>query len=77
MENCIVEIIQDCLEPQATSLEITPHTSVKSLLIDSLKMMQIVFEIEGHYGIEIPEHALFQVDRVGDLMDLVRVVRAA
>ena len=46
-------------------------------MIDSLKMIQIVFEIEVHFGVEIPEHALFQVDTVNDLIDLVRVSKAA
>jgi acyl carrier protein len=40
-------------------------------------MIQIVFEIEVTFGIEIPEHALFQVDTVADLLDLVRLSKAA
>lgn len=77
MENSVIGIIYDCIEPQAITSGISPETSVKSLLIDSLKMVQIVFEIEVHFGVEIPEHALFQIDTVRDLVDLVRLACAA
>jgi len=77
MENRIVAIIRDCVEPGSAALAIDADTTVKSLMIDSLKMIQIVFEIEVDFGIEIPEHALFQVDTVSDLIDLVRLSKAA
>lgn len=77
MENRIISIIRDCVEPGSAAQPIEADTSVKSLMIDSLKMIQIVFEIEICFGIEIPEHALFQIDTVSDLVDLVRVTKAA
>ncbi|KKO12084.1 acyl carrier protein [Pseudohongiella sp.] len=77
MEGRIISIIRDCVEPGPAARPIDADTSVKSLMIDSLKMIQIVFEIEICFGIEIPEHALFQVDTVNDLVDLVRVSKAA
>ena len=77
MENRIVTIIRDCIEPAAEVHAIEADTTVSSLMIDSLKMIQIVFEIEVHFGVEIPEHALFQVDTVNDLIDLVRVSKVA
>lgn len=77
MEGRIISIIRDCVEPASALRAIDADTTVKSLMIDSLKMIQIVFEIEVHFGIEIPEHALFQVDTVSDLVDLVRVSKAA
>jgi acyl carrier protein len=36
---------------------ITPSTSLASLAIDSLGMVEIIFEIEEQFGIEIPEPA--------------------
>lgn len=77
MESRIISIIRDCVEPCSAARAIDADTPVKSLMIDSLKMIQIVFEIEVCFGIEIPEHALFQVDTVGDLIDLARVSKAA
>lgn len=77
MESRIISIIRDCVEPGSAVRTIDADTTVKSLMIDSLKMIQIVFEIEVFFGIEIPEHALFQVDTVSDLVDLVRVTKAA
>lgn len=77
MENRIISIIRECLEPDAAAVAIASDTTVQSLMIDSLKMIQIVFEIEVYFGIEIPEHALFQIDTVSDLIDLVRVSKAA
>jgi len=77
MEKRIIAIIRDCLGPNSAAVEIETETTVKSLMIDSLKMIQIVFEIEVTFGIEIPEHALFQVDTVADLLDLVRLSKAA
>lgn len=77
MESRIIAIIRDCVEPGSAALAIGAETTVKSLMIDSLKMIQIVFEIEVCFGIEIPEHALFQIDTVNDLVDLVRLSKAA
>ncbi|MEX0739994.1 MAG: acyl carrier protein [Pseudohongiella sp.] len=77
MDSQIIAIVRECLEPKSVACSIAADTTVKSLMIDSLKMIQIVFEIEVHFGIEIPEHALFQVETVSDLVDLVRLSKAA
>lgn len=69
----VVNMVRDCVGKELCPPSLCPETQINTLLIDSLKMIQIVFEIEVHFGIELPEHALFQVDTIRDLINLVRL----
>lgn len=73
LESEVVRVIGECTEHLCDKQEIAPDTAVADLMIDSLRMVQIVFELETGLGLELPEHALFQVEKVGDLTDLVRL----
>lgn len=42
-----------------------------ALGIDSLKLVQLIFETETAFGIEIPEHLLFNLETVEELVLLV------
>lgn len=69
----VLGVVRDCADMDSGVTNICPDTKINALMIDSLKMIQIVFEIEVHFGIEIPEHALFQIDTLNDLINLVRL----
>jgi acyl carrier protein len=69
----VLAVVRDCADMDSSVIIVCPDTKINALMIDSLKMIQIVFEIEVHFGIEIPEHALFQIDTLNDLINLVRL----
>jgi acyl carrier protein len=73
IEAVVINIIKDCAGHLSIAVPIDRASRVESLRIDSLRMVQIVFELETTLGMELPEHALFQLDTVGDLIDLVRL----
>lgn len=53
--------------------EITPASTIKDLGIASLDAMQILFEIEDHYKIEMPDDdPNFDTESVQGLVDTVK-----
>jgi acyl carrier protein len=69
----VLGVLRDCLEPAGEWEEITPQTALSHLHIDSLRMVQIVYELETLFGVELPEHALFQLETIKDLTNLLRL----
>jgi acyl carrier protein len=69
----VLDRVKDCVGTDIDVCSLRPEMQIHTLSIDSLKMIQIVFEIEVHFGIELPEHALFQVETLRDLINLVRL----
>jgi len=66
--------INDCCEGELKQ-PLTLETPLADLRVDSLNMIQIVYEIEMQFDIEIQEHYLFQLDTVADLLALVQQTR--
>ena len=53
-------------------LEITPDTNlITQLAIDSIKLLNLIMELEDHFDISIPLNALTDVVTVCDLANLV------
>ncbi len=44
---------------------------VADLGLDSLKLVEVVFELEAEFGIDVDESMLIQVSTLGDLVELV------
>lgn len=70
----ILQLIREVCGDDAVQ-DLTLDTRLRDLHIDSMKMIQIVFELETCFDIEIEEHRLFQLDTVGGLLDLVQETR--
>jgi acyl carrier protein len=58
--------------------EVTPQKSFEELGIDSLDAIDIVYEIEEKYGIDVPQESfdLSKAQTVGDVMQIVESVMA-
>jgi acyl carrier protein len=57
--------------------KITPQSTLKDLGIASLDAIQIIFEIEDHYSIQLPDRDPdFDTGSVGGLVEAVRKVLA-
>ena len=53
--------------------KITPQSTLKDLQIPSLDAIQIIFEIEDHYQIQMPDRdPNFDTESVGGLVETVR-----
>ena len=76
------DIAQRCIEIIAKSKSIPPQSisldsTFDSLAIDSLDKINISFEVEEAFDIEIPDDALGSLKTVGDVVAGVRKIRAA
>ena len=76
------EIANRCIEIIAKSKSISPDTitltsTFDELNIDSLDKINISFEVEEAFGIEIPDEALGTLRTVGDMVEGVTRLRGA
>ena len=76
------EIASRCIDIIAKSKNISPDTvtlasTFEELNIDSLDKINISFEVEEAFNIEIPDDALGTIKTVGDMVDGVTRLRAA
>jgi acyl carrier protein len=56
---------------------ITPETTFDQLQIDSLDKINLTFDIEEAYAIEIPDSAISTIRTVADMIEGVRTLIAA
>ena len=76
------EIASRCIDIIAKSKSISPDTitmasTFDELNVDSLDKINISFEVEEAFNIEIPDEALGTIRTVGDMVDGVTRLRAA
>jgi acyl carrier protein len=76
------EIANRCIDIIAKSKSISPDTvtlasTFEELSIDSLDKINISFEVEEAFNVEIPDDALGTIKTVGDMVDGVARLRAA
>ena len=55
-------------------MDIDRSTPLSSLPMGSLKVLEIIHDIESRYGIHIEERELFEIENVGDLVNLIPVL---
>jgi acyl carrier protein len=61
-----------------SSSQITPETNlISQLSIDSIKLLNLIMEIEDTFDISIPINALTDVQTVHELADLVYRIKSA
>jgi len=76
------EIASRCIDIIAKSKSISPDTitlgsTFDELNVDSLDKINISFEVEEAFNVEIPDDALGTIKTVGDMVDGVARLRAA
>jgi acyl carrier protein len=76
------EIASRCIDIIAKSKSISPDTitlasTFDELNVDSLDKINISFEVEEAFNVEIPDDALGSIKTVGDMVDGVAKLRAA
>ena len=62
----------------SSGVEIVPETDlIDQLAIDSVKLLNLIMEIEDEFDISVPINALADVRTVRDLADLIHKIRSA
>lgn len=57
--------------------DIAPESNLIELGIDSLKAINILFELEEEFGIDIPNERIAEIETVNDIMDCIRELQEA
>ncbi len=61
-----------------TDAQITPETNmISQLSIDSIKLLNLIMEIEDTFDVSIPINALTDIHTVRELADLVHKIKSA
>ncbi len=78
--NQIVQLLCDRLTSLAKvpEVSIAPETNlITQLSIDSIKLLNLIMEIEDTFDISIPINALTDIQTVGELAALVHKIKSA
>jgi acyl carrier protein len=60
----------------ATEVELMPHTRFQDDLgLDSLKVMELVAEVEDHFDVNLPLNLLPEIHTVADLARIIETLR--
>ena len=75
----IMQVLCDRLSSLTNSnVQITPETNlISQLSIDSIKLLNLIMEVEDAFDISIPINALADVQTVRELVDLVHKIKSA
>lgn len=75
----IMQLLCDRLSSLTNSdVQITPETNlISQLSIDSIKLLNLIMEIEDIFDISIPINELTDVQTVRELVDLVYKIKSA
>jgi acyl carrier protein len=68
----VARILRDSVGVAAERIQ--PDARLDELGIDSLDRIELVFELESAFGIEIPDSVVTQVETVGDIVDRIDAV---
>lgn len=63
--------INERLSVKLKGKELTKESSFKELGIDSLDLVDLVFELEEEIGVEFQDDELIKISTVQDLLDLI------
>jgi acyl carrier protein len=63
--------IKNKLEGKLNGKELTPDTVFKDLNMDSLDLVDLVFELEEALEVQFEDDELFTIKTVQDLLDLI------
>ncbi len=74
----IMQLLCDRLSSLTNSdTQITPETNlINQLSIDSIKLLNLIMEIEDIFDVSIPINALTDINTVRELADLVHKIKA-
>jgi acyl carrier protein len=68
-----LEILQDLLikDHALTRAQLTPEAQLASLGVDSLGMIELLFQVEDRFGISLPDDKVPVLATVGDVVTFI------
>ena len=72
LETSVLELLQRAANEMNLHSDINESQRLSDLSIDSMKLVEVVFELEKAFNLEVPEEALGRVQTVRDLIDVVQ-----
>lgn len=67
----VMQVLDRACRRSGSHSVILPEHKLTDLGVDSMKMVEITFELEKAFAIELPESGLAQMVTVGDLLSVV------
>lgn len=75
IHNLVVENLQAFCQARGLAADLHQHTALGSLGISSLQLIELIFELESRFGVEVDEEQLARLQTVGDLQTLFALAR--
>ncbi len=76
-DEIMLQLCQRLKNLTASDAIITPETNlINQLAIDSIKLLNLIMEIEDHFDISVPLNVLADVHTVRDLADLIYKIKS-
>lgn len=68
----VVELLANAMQQNmGEPFELELHTPIAELGLDSLKLVEVIYELERDFAIEVEEELLAQLECVGDVVTVV------
>ena len=71
----VLAVVLDKIGPRRTAAQdgttLSEQTALKDLALDSLTVLELIYELEEHYRIVVADDQLLRLQRIGDIVDLV------
>lgn len=72
----VVELLANAMQQNmGEPFELELHTPIAELGLDSLKLVEVIYELERDFAIEVEEELLAQLECVGDVVTVVESAR--
>jgi len=71
VEDLILDKIRSRYSETKTGYSISPATMLRDLELDSLSLLELVYELEEHYHIVVDDEHLLSLKTVADLTQMV------
>lgn len=72
MRDCLEEKVLEAIQSDL-NIDVTPESSIESLGLDSLELLELIQSIEAATGKQIPDAEIPNIEHVSDI---IRVVNA-
>ena len=72
VESKVLELFRRACAEEGIETSISPDRKLAELAIDSMRLVEIVYEIEKFYGVEIREDLLGNIDSAKELIEVVQ-----
>lgn len=66
----VLEAFRDVCETRGQAMYPEPDTSIGALGLESLQLVEVIFELESCYQVQVDEEQLAQLESVADVIEM-------